>query len=71
MLQLQAPPEVLANLKPVSLGASSNLVVGQKVGIKKERIRLARGLRGPEGGHQWSIGGCPHLLAGAKHGRIV
>lgn len=35
VLQLQAPPEVLANLKPVSLGASSNLVVGQKVGIKK------------------------------------
>ncbi|KAI7844814.1 hypothetical protein COHA_001694 [Chlorella ohadii] len=31
VLQLQAPPEVLANLKPVSLGASSSLVVGQKV----------------------------------------
>lgn len=31
MLQLEAPPEVLANLKPVTLGASSSLVVGQKV----------------------------------------
>lgn len=32
MLQLQAPKEVLANLKPVQLGASSGLAVGQKVG---------------------------------------
>lgn len=31
VLQLQAPKEVLANLKPVQLGASSGLAVGQKV----------------------------------------
>jgi hypothetical protein len=31
VLQVQAPPEVLANLKPVQLGSSSGLVVGQKV----------------------------------------
>jgi hypothetical protein len=31
VLQLEAPAEVLANLKPVSVGASSSLVVGQKV----------------------------------------
>ena len=32
MLQLQAPPEVLRNMRPITLGSSSALVVGQKVG---------------------------------------
>ena len=31
MLQLQAPTEVLAELKPIRLGSSSGLMVGQKV----------------------------------------
>ncbi|KAL4433043.1 hypothetical protein ABPG77_006470 [Micractinium sp. CCAP 211/92] len=31
VLQLQAPKEVLANLRPIQLGASSSLAVGQKV----------------------------------------
>jgi S1-C subfamily serine protease len=31
VLQLQAPPEVLKNLKPVSVGESSGLFVGQRV----------------------------------------
>lgn len=31
VLQLQAPEEKLAELKPVSIGSSTNLQVGQKV----------------------------------------
>lgn len=31
VLQLDAPPEILANLKPITLGQSSGLFVGQKV----------------------------------------
>lgn len=31
VLQVEAPPEVLANLKPITLGASSGLLVGQQV----------------------------------------
>lgn len=31
VLQLQAPEEKLAELKPISIGTSTNLQVGQKV----------------------------------------
>ena len=31
VLELQAPPEKLAELKPVALGSSANLMVGQRV----------------------------------------
>lgn len=34
VLQLQAPEEKLAELKPISLGTSTNLQVGQKVGSR-------------------------------------
>lgn len=31
VLELQAPPEKLAELKPVAVGSSANLMVGQRV----------------------------------------
>lgn len=39
VLQLQAPEEKLAELKPISIGTSTNLQVGQKVGQQKSPTR--------------------------------
>jgi hypothetical protein len=44
VLQLEAPAEVLAELKPVNLGASSGLMVGQKV------FAIGGWMGGPMGG---------------------
>ena len=40
MLQLQAPEEKLAELKPISIGTSTNLQVGQKVHLPVSDLLL-------------------------------
>jgi hypothetical protein len=37
VLQIDAPAEVLANMKPIELGQSSGLVVGQQVGCSSSQ----------------------------------